>query len=209
MAARAGVLSSYYPPEGEYSELLSLSCTASSFCQAVGTYVVGAKSYTLGEKWNGTEWVHLSTYYPPEGEQSKLTGVSCVSASWCMSVGTYGSGAKRFTLAEYWNGTEWVHVVSYYPPEGEHSELLSVSCTASSFCQAVGMYAVGSKSYTLGEKWTGTEWVHLATYYPPASEHNTTLGVSCASASACQGVGTYSVGSQSWTLGQRWNVGRG
>ncbi len=182
-----------------------VSCASVSACQGVGTYSVGSQSWTLGQRWNGGAWVTPATYYP-SGEHSELNSVSCVSASWCMGVGSYGSGSTRYTLAEYWNGSEWLHLSSYYPPEGEHSELLSVSCTSTSFCQAVGTYVVGSKSYTLGEKWNGTEWVHLSTYYPPEGEQSKLYGVSCVSASWCMSVGTYgSGGSVRYTLAEYWN----
>jgi hypothetical protein len=202
-------VSTYYPPEGEHSEMLSVSCTSSSFCMAVGKYWASShSSYTLAEEWNGKEWSHLSTYYPPEGENSELLSVSCTSSSFCVAVGKYWSSSRSaYTLGEEWNGKEWVHRATYYPPEGEHSELLSVSCASSSFCAGVGKYITGSKTVTLGENWNGKEWVHVGTYYPSEGEHSELLSVSCTGATpVCQAVGKYMPTSHSaYTLGEEWN----
>jgi len=100
-----------------------VSCTSSSFCQAVGSYSAGNSAWTLAEEWNGKEWVHLSTYYPPEGEHSELLSVSCTSTTFCMSVGKYITGTKTISLAEYWNGAEWLPFATYSPPEAERSEI--------------------------------------------------------------------------------------
>jgi photosystem II stability/assembly factor-like uncharacterized protein len=201
-------VASYYPPEGEHSELLSVSCTSSTFCASVGKYITGTRTSTLGENWNGKEWSHVASYYPPEGEHSELLSVSCTASTFCASVGKYwATGHSAYTLGENWNGKEWSHVGTYYPPEGEHSELLSVSCTASTFCASVGKYITGTRTTTLGENWNGKSWAHVSTYYPSEGEHSELLAVSCTGATAaCQSVGKYMPTSHSaYTLGEEWN----
>jgi len=60
-----------------------------------------------------------------------LSGIACVSSSFCIAVGAYDYGA----LIESWNGTSWSIVPA---PDSGISGLSSVACPSSSFCTAVG-----------------------------------------------------------------------
>src|SRR6185312_10639943 len=86
--------------------------------------------------------------------------------------------------------------------------LVSVSCVASTSCEAVG-YTIPNHQppswETLIESWNGVAWsiVPSPNNGPYAS---LLISVSCVSANACQAVGEYSVGLGNYqTLIESWN----
>jgi hypothetical protein len=73
-----------------FSSLAGVSCTSASRCIATGTYSMGApKSLTLVEQWNGNSWQIQPSPQPRKSSGSALMGVSCVSGTRCVAVGTY------------------------------------------------------------------------------------------------------------------------
>jgi hypothetical protein len=73
-----------------FSSLAAISCPSASRCVATGTYSMGTpKSLTLVEQWNGNAWQLQPSPQPPKSASSALMGVSCVSATRCIAVGTY------------------------------------------------------------------------------------------------------------------------
>lgn len=85
------------------SELLSVSCPSSESCVAVGTYKNSAGTVrTLGERWNGKEWVLETTPNPPGSTASVWQGVSCTGPEECQAVGWYISSlGKRFPFGAH------------------------------------------------------------------------------------------------------------
>jgi hypothetical protein len=145
----------------------------------------------------------------------QITGVSCVSATFCMAV---GSSARRSsgvdisgkTLVERWNGTRWSTVASPTPTDGKGAELLGVSCTSTSFCVAVGhtidSSTISPPSRTFVERWNGTKWSIVASPNPASGGYNTLNGVSCTSTSRCIAVGGYlTPDGRRPTLVEQWN----
>jgi hypothetical protein len=91
------------------SELAAVSCSSPKPCTAVGdSNITDSKSDTLAEYRNGTKWVVQPTPKYPHGNESELTGVSCPSATVCIAAGISGNIDTEVTLAEYWNGVNWV-----------------------------------------------------------------------------------------------------
>src|SRR5258707_6191390 len=128
-----------------------------------------------------------------------LSGVSCVSASFCMAVGdflsptvttSYPPGIIR-SLAEEWNGSSW-RVLRSAEAVGV---LDAVSCTSASFCMAVGGGNLVGPS--LAEAWNGRTLRVVKT--PSASPHLS--AVSCATASFCVGAPS----STASNVAQVWN----
>ncbi len=82
------------PNEGTGVDFLNnLSCTSSSSCQAVGSYVNGSSvNQTLAEGWNGTSWSVEST---PDASANTnyLFNVTCNGAL-CKAVGDYLNGSS-------------------------------------------------------------------------------------------------------------------
>jgi hypothetical protein len=81
-----------------FNGLNGVSCVSATRCVAVGEYYDGAASLpTLVETWDGTNWsVTPSPSQVPLGNY--LNGVSCVSASSCVAVGSYLNGSHDQTL---------------------------------------------------------------------------------------------------------------
>jgi hypothetical protein len=144
-----------------------------------------------------------------------LQGVSCNSATSCTAVGYYYTGSRVSRgLIESWNGTRWSLVPSPQPGGDDH--LYGVSCTSATACVAVGSYYNTSRSLgeTLIESWDGTRWsvVPSPNQVTSPDSGNGLAAVSCASATMCMAVGTYSPGSpvlktlfESWD-GTRWSI---
>jgi hypothetical protein len=164
--------------------LTSVSCVrvASGFCEAVGSHAdrSGVNSVPLAEVWNGSRWKIQKTAAPAGGSMS-LTGVSCVSARFCVAV---GSRSGTTGGAEVWNGKSWA---LQRVPGGP---LTSVSCTSAAFCMAAG----GDGHV---DTWNGRSWSSTAT----GAGFTSLTSVSCASPSACEAIG----GGPSGDQAERWN----
>ena len=202
------------PSQGSNSGLDRVSCTSSTNCVAVGSYNNSLSvEQTLVETWNGTSWSIVSS--PNEGSgQNALNGVSCTSSTNCVAVGFYvNSSSVEQTLAETWNGTSWSIISS--PNEGSGDNGLGgVSCTSSTNCVAVGIYAalvVVNPNFppinviqTLVETWNGTSWSIVSSPNEGTDELNELNGVSCTSSTNCVAVGSWEPAT-SQTLVETWN----
>ncbi len=172
-------------PAGTVDGILNaVSCVTQTMCFGVGSYQTASLSPPLIEQWNGAQWTVLPATTAPNF--SSLTGVSCVSANFCMA-----SGWTIFTntpLVAQWNGSTWTS--TSLPAVGGLSStvLQGISCSTPSSCMAVG-YGDGSQMQTFAMFWNGSTWSVTATPNDatlPKSEFN---GVSCAGA-ICTAVGS-------------------
>ncbi|MDQ6772964.1 MAG: hypothetical protein M3024_08250, partial [Candidatus Dormibacteraeota bacterium] len=99
------------------------------------------------------------------------------------------------------------------PVGAQASFLRGVSCPAATACTAVGFFQnTGGNDLMLAERWDGTSWTLQNTPNPSGGKFSELNGVSCASATACMGVGgfAYSVGpflpvAESWN-GTSWTA---
>jgi hypothetical protein len=89
------------------STLYGISCSATTACAAVGYYYsnLAGATLTLAEEWNGTRWSVRPSPNPIATAESVLYGVSCLSATACIAVGSsdYSTG-PYVTLAEAYSG---------------------------------------------------------------------------------------------------------
>jgi hypothetical protein len=176
------------PAAGVNPELASVSCASATFCVTVGERagnqfkVFNARA--LLEMWNGVSWAVTAT---PAGSvrESALAGVSCVSSTFCMAVGS---------PSIVWNGSSWRKIT--IPTAKYHSELSAVSCVAPTACTAVGSYSVNKvgeeEQRPLAERWDGHGWTidrppdELDRYLGKLYRNNAGLtAASCLSASFC------------------------
>ena len=164
-------------------------------CTAVGT-VNGAS--TLAETWVNESW-KIDT--APELPVSSLNGVSCLFWTNCKAVGRALTGSKaRKTLAESWNGTEWL----VQPNAAVEGGLNAVSCWSESNCFATGFVTVGPTA--TAEDWYGTEWQTQTVRLPVGTTTSELVGVSHFSSFQGVAVGNYrgpSVGPEK-ALAERW-----
>jgi hypothetical protein len=100
---------------GGGNTLISVSCTSSSFCMALGqSYTDGSGAEdTLVEQWNGTVWSIIPGPSLPSGSPSySLSSISCVGPTSCIAVGSISAPGNHFGLqtqaeAATWNGASW------------------------------------------------------------------------------------------------------
>ena len=192
------------PAGGKPTELYGVSCATASSCTAVGhSFATGAGIWgAMGEEWNGSTWSLLPVVVNPGKKNGFLKAVSCVTATWCMAVGSYGtSSGIGVTLAEERNGGTWT-VKTTPNPSSSNSVLNGISCTSTTFCIAVGSSAVsvwiegpeGGHSALLylpiAERWNGSTWTLESFPLPKKDGENEALNsVSCVSSSLCFAVG--------------------
>lgn len=106
-------------PGPGYADLTSVSCATAKSCLAVGqyhfgVYVLSGKEYAAA--WNGKAWRLVKVPTPPgagAGKGSTLTSVKCLSANYCVAVGSAGvSGTNIATsYSAFWNGRGWKFIV--------------------------------------------------------------------------------------------------
>ena len=140
---------------------------------------------------------------------NQLVGVSCVSSTFCMAVGSAGDGKGIHTLSEAWDGSTWSIVPSPNVSGSTYDYLQSVSCTAGGFCIAVGYVSNLQGNKTLVEEFNGGSWTILSSPNEPGAADSYLHGVSCRSESECTAVGTYINLKQDLdgTLVETWNGG--
>jgi hypothetical protein len=177
------------PTSGVDGDLLdSVSCAAVSSCIAVGVAAIGTDAAgPLIERWDGVSW-SVDTSITQDSSYS-LGSVSCPAADNCVAVGWQLVPTTPFPtaqpLTEFWDGSTWSIVpAGVGGPEGE---LVSVTCSSTSSCVAVGT-AFGTDHTSLIERWDGAGWAVEtgATLAEPAGLNS----ASCATASVCVAVGT-------------------
>lgn len=174
------------PATNTFAHMNAVSCASPNSCEAGGYFEVQVTSNdpkALAEGWNGSAWQHQQAVAPPGATYNVLSGVSCISASFCEAVGThFDSAGNQDNLAETWNGQTWTIQSTPDPanPFGspDDNSLYHVSCVSAQFCEAVGAGPTGA----LTLMWNGTSWT-LQTR-PGASDVDPQT-VSCASTSFC------------------------
>ena len=185
------------PSGATSSNLAGISCATTTICMAVGSYTgsTGTRS-GLAEIWNGTGWTRQPTGQATGSTYSQLSGVSCVSATFCTAVGLYSSSAKVVeTLAEIWNGTGWTIQSTPEATGAQSSQLAAISCPTAVACIAVGSYLNSSPTeVTLAEVWNGTSWTAQSTPDPTGAIYSQLSGVSCPVANTCNAAGSSSTG---------------
>ena len=137
-------------------------------------------------------------------EDNFLESVSCVSASWCVSVGYFENGGFNQTLIQMWDGNSWSIQASPNTSSAEDNVLESVSCVSESWCVAVGSYDNGT-AQTLILGWNGSSWSIQPSPNVSATETSELYSVSCLSASSCVAVGDHFDGNYLQTLVQTWD----
>ncbi len=95
---------------------------------------------------------------PSPGVTASFSGVSCLSSTFCMAVGsTTNASNVSQTLIEERDGSTWTVVPSPNHGTGNNS-LLGVSCALAAFCVSVGSYNTSTSQQPLIEMWSGSTW---------------------------------------------------
>ncbi len=148
-------------------------------------------SYRYSAARDGTERTIQKAAEPSGSTLTTLTGVSCRTATICSAVGYYkNSAGTTVTLAERWNGTEWLVQTPPNPAGALESKLEGVHCISNQVCIAVGYYKTGPEAFsTLIERLEGSTWSIMSSANPPGMARTYLNGVSCISTSDCWAVG--------------------
>lgn len=86
------------PVDRGTTALTSVSCSAASACTAVGYHQPSiGTGQTVAMRWNGTAWTTQATLRMT-GYSTVLRGVSCVSTSFCMAVGTRNDSSGQVAI---------------------------------------------------------------------------------------------------------------
>ena len=89
------------PAGGTESSFNGVSCSTTTSCFAVGSYVDNASTVSLAESWNGTSWSPVAPPNPAGVNDTALKSVSCPTDTNCSAVGSYSRVVRgRFTLVE-------------------------------------------------------------------------------------------------------------
>jgi alpha-tubulin suppressor-like RCC1 family protein len=199
------------------TELRAVSCVSVNFCVAVGTWRdQGASPDSSGPRalidvWNGTTWSqHVGAIKgEPEDDRVTLNGVSCVSSSFCLAVGSFGNGPLE-TAVGSWNGETWKYLPRPRTLGFPNDELTSVSCVSPTFCMAVGWADEGFKGVRtpVTQSWNGSE-VSVVPSPMRGSGPDVLNGVSCVSAEDCVAVGVAEGPLiENWN-GSTWSIAKG
>ncbi len=95
------------------AEFSGAACTSEQFCVATGGYPIANGIWSpLVDEWNGSRWTTVPLPANPHGINHEggfsMTGVTCGSASDCLSLGDVGTSWRG--LAMFWNGATWHYV---------------------------------------------------------------------------------------------------
>jgi hypothetical protein len=135
----------------------SLSCSSATWCLGV----VGQDVFT----YDGTTWSHAGQAESPNG--GNVTGVSCVSSTFCMAVDSIGNALEYDGTA--WSATSNVVSATY--------SQASVSCSSVTFCVTV--------QGTEAAAFDGTSW---STATRPTTGSAYLMSVSCPTDEVCTAV---------------------
>ena len=149
------------PAEGEESSFTgSLPCwrllRLREVCTAAGGYVNkgSGNSGVLIEAWNGTEWTLQAAPQPETGTKAHLHGVSCPSSKACWATGSYEAAGKVVSMAEAYNGSEWLTQPTPNPEGASLARLMGVSCPTATLCVTTGSYKGSTEAeHALAEKY--------------------------------------------------------
>jgi hypothetical protein len=172
--------------------------------------VCGLLAVGVAAPASAATWTTQPVPGPSGPPNAAVTGVSCVSATFCMAVGSSDSGFDHSgitllgpiaTFAGRWDGSAWQVLPT--PAVGASPVLDAVSCASPTFCVAVGSTHTPGRQYVAGflgggsaravvEVWNGTAWAVQAS--PLRSVRGSALtGVSCVSDRFCIAVGSTGV----------------
>jgi hypothetical protein len=133
------------PPKTNPGFLYGMACTSPTVCIGVGSSADDLDEATspLAERWDGTRWSRMGIVVPPgppPWTYKALLGVSCVSSTACVAVGTVDTAdGYQSNLIELLTGEDWVIQTAPSPVGAMSASLAGVSCSGT-FCSAVGTY---------------------------------------------------------------------
>jgi hypothetical protein len=193
-----------------WSVLDDVSCASSTRCMLVGaagttrqtTHGLRYLSHATAYLWNGSALRQLTVPAPAHNQGSELAGVSCRTATTCMTVGNYTSPTGRFLpYSALWTNGTW-HVRVTPTIRGKATTVFqAVSCAAAASCVAVGdAFSPGDTAFA--ERYANGRWTVLRVVAKPQSVF---FSVSCPARSRCVAVGQQGTQHGLRSLIEAWN----
>jgi len=174
------------------SQLVDIACGDGAHCVGVGLYSNDAGPQVLVERRNGPHWQIESAPNRAGATNAALIAVDCVNAGDCTAVGGAGDASgPRVSLIEHWDGTSWSVVPSPSPPGADFVELLDVSCSTATTCNALGVKDRNGAESPFGVHWDGQRWSLTPIPVSDFAELVTLPSLSCSRPDSCFAVGTY------------------
>ena len=184
-------------PPGADGSLSSVSCWAPDQCLAVGYQsTTSGNEKPLIYRRDARLWSPLPPPDPApggDGGSLVLTGVSCVSPTFCQAVGTVNTLAGNQSPAAYsFDGHRWSIAATPLPAGARAARFDGVTCTSRSWCVAVGQVTDSAgRGFALAEHWDGSEWSVATTPLPNQARPDRFWAVACGSPTKCLAVGEY------------------
>ncbi len=191
-------------------QLFGLAAPSRTDVWAVGDAVVGTRTETSVERYEGAAWRKV-TSPDPNGVFDELHGVAAAGASDAWAVGGQGviSGSTDRTLVEHWNGHAW-SVVASPNPSVAGNVLDGVAAVSARDVWAVGdddVTSANGPAHTLALHFDGRSWSAVAS--PDPGAFNALDGVTVVpGGSRLWAVGMKRTGSVDYPLVERWNGSR-
>jgi hypothetical protein len=144
--------------------LNGVDASASNNVWAVGysQAAFGARSNTLIEHWDGTQWQVVTSPNAGTSGDNALTSVEALSSTNAWAVGSSRTDTSRKSLIQRWNGTAWT-IVSSPNPGTLGNSLLGVEAAGPNDIWAVGWKNSGNGLRSLLLHYDGTGWAEGAT----------------------------------------------
>ena len=177
----------------------SVSCTATTFCVAVGSEAGYAHAWSISSSAQVSSWTSSTLGASLNADNSSLWAIDCVSSQFCAAQGTYhpttnnaelafagtftaGSWTTQKIVDSLVNTTDptYFYAGAYYPAPD------SLSCASASFCVAVGWYNHDADTnLPYASIFDGSSWVDAPAASQPAATVQGARGDSYASAVSC------------------------
>jgi hypothetical protein len=192
----------------QIAQLIAVACGSPGNCVAVG-YYLGADGYepVVAPVTDGVLGAAVEVTLPAgaltSGQHAELNAVSCPSTTLCVAVGEYegASNAAAPLVVSLTNGVPAQGTTSTLPSGAltnynQQAYLGAIACPTTSFCQATGDFqtAAGTEALTVAIANGSADGASAPVLPGGALTSNQDAyfnGVSCASATSCLAVGSF------------------
>lgn len=164
--------------------LLSISCSTSTFCLAGGQTIRGGVPAALAFAWQGETWTEVSADTVGFFAHGHIRSIDCVSVNHCTAVGLIG--INQPVVAEYMDG-EWSF--NTLPEPRQSGFLYDITCFDEATCVVVGHDVQEHYFMAQGKQDTWEFW-QAADMQVNTDDFNSWVATSCPTVHSCVMAGT-------------------
>jgi ferredoxin len=185
------------PPQVSAVTVNAVSCVTAKYCVAVGDVftIPDGVSAMLFETWNGAKWTAV-THVTDASHLGQLDGVSCVTATRCLTVGYLSATTGTITTSAWatlWTVKSFTRLYVPVPAGTSEPFLGAVSCPSVTTCVSTGfdLATIGkSKGLAFTETLNKSTWTLGKVAWPKGINVAGLPSVSCASVRYCIATGS-------------------